>query len=72
MNALFDKQSKRDFITLSDGKIVLYAILEQKLLDTFKTDQENSVMRLKSTLLDQGIVKKLESQYAVEIFIEGL
>ncbi len=72
LNALFEQQSKRGYITLKNGKVILYNILEQKLLSKSKTDQENSIMRLKSSLLDQGLIKMLESKYAVEIYLEGL
>ena len=72
LNALFDDQSKRGFITLSNDKIVLYHIVEQKLLQTSQTDQENSVMRLKATLFDQGLIKLLESKYSVDIYLQGL
>lgn len=69
LNALFDQQEKRGSITLTNEKIVMFNILEQELLKTSKTDQENSVLRLKATLLDQGLIKLLESKYAVEIYM---
>jgi len=69
---LFDQQEKRGAITINNQKIILFDILEQKLLQTSKTDHEQSVLRLKATLLDQGLIKLLESKHAVEIYIEGL
>lgn len=72
LNDLFDQQKKRGAITINNEKIVLFDIVEQKLLQTSKTDLENSVLRLKATLLDQGLVKLLESKHAVEIYIGGL
>ena len=72
VDQLFSQQTKRGSITLDNNKIVLFHILEQKLLKTSQTDQTNGALRLKSTLLDQGLIKTLEGKYPVEIYIEGL
>ncbi len=72
IDELFKQSSKRGAITLDNEKIVLFHILEQKMLKTSKTDEKNSVLRLKTTLLDQGLTKMLESRFPVEIYIEGL
>ncbi len=72
VDQLFAQQTKRGSITLDNNKIVLFHILEQKLLKTSQTDQANGALRLKSTLLDQGLIKTLEGKYPVEIYIEGL
>ncbi|MEA3372736.1 MAG: SurA N-terminal domain-containing protein [Campylobacterota bacterium] len=72
IEGLFKQSTKRGSITLNNEKIVLFHILEQKMLKTSKTDQENSVLRLKTTLLDQGLIKMLENKFSVEIYIEGL
>jgi peptidyl-prolyl cis-trans isomerase D len=69
---LFDKQIKRSYITLNSGKVILYDILEQKLLDNSNNNQEDSVMRLKSAMFNEGLIKNLENKYQTEIFIQGL
>lgn len=69
---LFDKQIKRSYITLESGKVILYDILEQKLLDNSHNNQGDSVMRLKSAMFDEGLMKNLENKYQTEIFIQGL
>ncbi|MBU1927925.1 SurA N-terminal domain-containing protein [bacterium] len=69
---LFDKQIKRSYITLSSGKVILYDILEQKLLDNSNNNQGDSVMRLKSAMFNEGLIKNLENKYQTEIFIQGL
>ncbi|MBA3026884.1 MAG: peptidylprolyl isomerase [Sulfurimonas sp.] len=69
---LFDKQIKRSYITLSSGKVILYDILEQKLLDNSNNNQGDSVMRLKSAMFNEGLIKNLENEYQTEIFIQGL
>jgi hypothetical protein len=33
---------------------------------------ENAVLKLKGSLLDQGLIKTLESKYPVEIYVEGI
>ena len=69
---LFNAQTKRGYITLKDGKIVMYNILEQKLLTDANTDQDESIAKLKSAMFNEGILKSLRSKYKTEIFIEGL
>ncbi|WP_294966492.1 peptidylprolyl isomerase [Sulfurimonas sp.] len=70
--ALFSSQDKRDFISLKNGNIVLYNILEQKLLDKTNIDIDNPIVRLKSAMFNEGLIKNLKNKYKTEIFIEGL
>jgi peptidyl-prolyl cis-trans isomerase D len=72
LNGLFENNKKRGYVKISDDKIVLFNILEQKLLPDIQTAQEKTVMRLKTSQLDRGLIKMLESKYAVETYIEGL
>lgn len=72
IDELFAQQTKRGYITLDNTKIVLFHILEQKLLKTPQTDLNASAQRLKSSLLDHGLVKMLENRYPVEIYVKGL
>ncbi len=69
---LFNTQEKRSFITLNDGKIILYNIMEQKLLTHSSNNQDNSIVRLKSAMFNEGLIKNLQNKYRTEIFIEGL
>ena len=69
---LFSSEKKRSYITLNSGKIVLYYVLEQKLLTNKQKDLASSVMKLKSGIFNQGLMKSLESKYKTEIFIQGL
>ena len=57
---------------LNNGDIVLYNILEQKLLSKTNTNQNNPIVRLKSAMFNEGLVKKLQNKYKTEIFIQGL
>ena len=72
LSALFNKQEKRSLITLNSGKIVLYNILEQKLLTNTHNNQADSIVRLKSAMFNEGLIKNLQNKYNTEIFIEGL
>jgi peptidyl-prolyl cis-trans isomerase D len=72
LSKLFTSTQKRSFITLNSGKVVLYNILEQKLLPNIKIDQNNPIVRLKSAMFNEGLIKTLQNKYQTEIFIEGL
>jgi len=72
LQKLFTTNTKKAFITLKDGKIVLYNILEQKLLNNKNSNQSDVIARLKSTLFSEGLMKTLQSKYKTEIFIQGL
>ncbi len=72
LQKLFTANKKKAFITLKDGKIVLYNILEQKLLNNKNSNQSDVIARLKSTLFSEGLMKTLQSKYKTEIFIQGL
>jgi len=72
LNALFAKKQKRGFISLNSGKIVLYDILEQKLLNNTNNNSNNPIVGIKSNLFNEGLVKNLQNKYKTEIFIQGL
>ena len=69
---LFVSQKKNAYITLSSGKIVLYNILEQKMLNKEYTDQSKNLAKLKSDIFNRGLIKELQSRYKTEIFVKGL
>jgi peptidyl-prolyl cis-trans isomerase D len=71
LEALFAQQNKRGYIELKENKIVLFNILEQKLLKKENNTQEKNVLRLKTSLLNDGLLKKLEAQYPVTSYLEG-
>ncbi|MCW9026631.1 MAG: SurA N-terminal domain-containing protein [Thiovulaceae bacterium] len=70
LNKLFTKQEKRGFVDIGNGKIVLYNILEQKMLNN--SQQSNTLAKLKSSMFNEGLINNLQSKYKTEIFIEGL
>jgi len=72
LQKLFVSKEKKSFIVLNSGKIILYDILEQKLLDNSNSDQSNLVIKLKSAMFNEGLIKNLQNRYKTEIFIQGL
>ena len=72
LQKLFTSKKKRAYIALNSGKIVLYYILEQKLLDNSNNDLTQSVKKLKSGIFNEALIKALENKYQTEIFIQGL
>jgi len=72
LQKLFTSEKKRNFITLNDGKIVLYNILEQKLLTNKNSKESDVIARIKSTMFNEGLLKTLQNKYPTEIFIQGL
>ena len=67
---LFNSSSKVGSITLSSGKVILYNILEQKLLDNSNIS-DDSIVKLKSNMFSAGLIKNLSARYKTEIFIQG-
>jgi peptidyl-prolyl cis-trans isomerase D len=72
LGKMFESENKRGYITLTNGNIVLYAILEQKMLNESITDQASNVMSTKSQILNRGLIKVLEEKYPTEIYVKGL
>ncbi len=72
LSKLFASKQKQGFITLENGNVIIYNVLEQKLLQDKTLADENAVAKLKGSLLDQGLIKALESKYPVEIYVEGI
>ena len=72
LQKLFTSDKKRSYIVLNSQKIVLYYILEQKLLDKINNDLTLSVKKLKSGMFNKALIKTLQNKYQTEIFIQGL
>ncbi|MDY0116940.1 MAG: peptidylprolyl isomerase [Sulfurimonadaceae bacterium] len=72
LNSLFKSSNKQGFISLQNGKIVIYHILEQKLLENLDTIEDETMLRLKSEIFSQGLLKNLQNKYPKKIYIEGL
>jgi len=73
LQKLFTSKQKSAYIPLANGKVVMYNILEQKLL-TNKDESNHTEMitKIKMDLFNSGLMKKLQNKYQTEIFIQGL
>ncbi len=69
---LFMQDKKRGLIPVNDSTIVLYNILEQKLLSKEQIKQDDTIAKIKSTMFYEGLIKNLSNKYQTEIFIQGL
>ena len=72
LSKLFRAKEKRGFIPLENGNVIIYNVLEQKLLQANSVADETAVATLKGNLLDKGLIKVLENKYPVEIYVEGI
>ena len=72
LSQLFKNNKKRGFVTLSNKKVVLFNILEQKLLNNSKENVDSVIVNLKTDLLDENLLKMLKKRFKTEIFVEGL
>ncbi len=72
LGKLYSTNKKKGFVTLNDKRIVLFNILEQKLLTNTQDDTNSLVLKLKTDLLNENLLKILRKQYKTEIFAEGL
>ena len=72
LQKLFSSSKKRSYIKLNSGKIVLYSILEQKLLNNTNSELADSMKKIKSGIFNEALIKTLQKQYPTEIFIQGL
>ena len=72
LNKLFTTNKKRSFVQLSSSKVVIYEILEQKLLTNTNNSEGNEIAKLKGAMFNEGVIKTLENKYPTEIFIQGL
>lgn len=72
IDKLFASKQKQGFLTLKSGNVILYNVLEQKLLQDKTVAEENTAMKLKGNLLNQKLMKMLETKYPVKIYAEGI
>ena len=72
LQKLFQTTNKRGYVTLSDRNVVLYEVLEQKMLSQSLTKTANDVIGTKSMIFDSGLIKLLEGKYPTEIYVKGL
>ena len=72
LQKLFVSDKKRGFVTLNSGDVILYNILEQKMLPNTNVKLNGEMAKLKSAIFNEGLIKKLQEMYKTEIYIKGL
>ncbi|NOQ31989.1 MAG: peptidylprolyl isomerase [Helicobacteraceae bacterium] len=70
LKSIFNSDNKNGFIKLATGKIVLFDIVEQKI-STKELAQTEDVLKLKASMVDNGVLKVLKNRYKIEVFLEG-
>ena len=71
VSKLFASSQKRGSVALSDNKLVLFNIIEQKLTDTTTGTEAAQLARIKASIFDASLIKMLESKFSVESFVGG-
>lgn len=71
VSKLFASAQQRGTVILSKEKIVLFNILEQKLLANTTGTEAQQVTQLKSSIFNASLIKMLESKYKVESYVGG-
>ncbi len=74
LEKLFTSSKEKGIINVLD-KIVVYSILEQKILplDTNKTEVvKNSVNQIKQSIFETNLIKMLDKKYPTEVYMGGL
>jgi len=71
VSKLFASAQKRGSIVLSEDKLVLFNITEQKLVETTSGTETAQVARLKASIFDASLIKMLETKFTVESYVGG-
>ena len=71
VSKLFASAQKRGSVALSDNKLVLFNITEQKLTDATAGTEAAQLAQLKASIFDASLIKMLESKFTVKSYVEG-
>jgi len=71
VSKLFASAQKRGSVALSDNKLVLFNIIEQKLTDTTLGTEAAQVARLKASIFNASLIKMLETKFTIESYVGG-
>jgi peptidyl-prolyl cis-trans isomerase D len=69
VSKLFASAQKRGSVPLSENKLVLFNITEQKLVADKQESEAMQVARLKDSLFDRSLIKMLENRFTVESYV---
>ncbi len=71
VSKLFASAQKRGSVALSDNKLVLFNITEQKLTDNTLGTEAAQIARLKASIFNASLIKMLETKFTIESFVGG-
>ncbi len=69
---LFKEKKKKGYIVLDPQNIVLYNIMEQKLLKDTHIESKQIITGIKQNLFNANLLKVLQNKYKTEIYYKGL
>ena len=72
LQVIFKNSSASGVAKLQSQKMVLYRIVDQKILAQSNPETATVVKRIKERLVQQGLIKKLDGRYKTDIFVENL
>ena len=73
LKSLFTSKKAKGFIKISDDKVVLYKILDQKLMMKERVDKNRAFvtdnsLRLKANLQNEKLIERLQKLYPIKIY----
>ncbi len=71
LSQLFQSSHKHGYIVLQNNKIVLYNILEQRLLNKKQINIASDIYDLKQQLLNPNIIRILSKHFKTKIYLKG-
>ena len=71
VSKLFASSQQRGSVIVSETKVVLFNILEQKLENSTTGTEAQQVARLKSSIFNASLIKMLEEKFSVESYVGG-
>ncbi|MDA3947108.1 MAG: SurA N-terminal domain-containing protein [Helicobacteraceae bacterium] len=71
VSKLFASLQKRGSVAVSNNKLVLFNITEQKLTDKTTGTEAAQAARLKASIFDASLIKLLETKFTIESYVGG-
>ncbi|MBU1642239.1 peptidyl-prolyl cis-trans isomerase, partial [bacterium] len=68
VSKLFASDQKRGFVPLSENKLVLFNITQQKLVADKQAPDAMQVARLKASIFNRSLIKMLENKFTIESY----
>jgi peptidyl-prolyl cis-trans isomerase D len=72
VSELFKQNSRNGYIVVDDENVILYNIVEQKLLHKTHTESKKIITGIKAKSFEDNLLKYLQDRYKIEIYYKGL